>query len=92
MSDELSQAETAADAARSRLIGTASTVKARLSPAALKGELIEKVQSRAIEVTGDLAETMRKRPALTAGIIATAALILFRKPVFGVLRRLTKEK
>jgi hypothetical protein len=92
LTDPLNQAETDVGTARARLLGTASTVKARLSPAALKDEIVEKVQTRAIEVASDLANIVNKRPALTAGVFATAALIILRKPVIGVLQRLFKEK
>jgi hypothetical protein len=92
VTDPLLQAESDVDAARSRLVGTVSTVKARLSPAALKSEIVNKAQTRAIEMASDLADTVTKRPALTAGVFATAALIILRKPVIGVLKRLFKEK
>jgi hypothetical protein len=92
MTDPLNQAETDARLARSRLLGTASTVKTRLSPVALKGEIVEKAQVRAIELASDLAEIVNKRPVLTFGVFATTALVILRKPITGALKHLIKEK
>jgi Protein of unknown function (DUF3618) len=86
--DELDQSRADAGSARAQLKETARTIKSRLSPSALKQEAMDKVKARAMEVV----DGARARPALTAGLFATAALILLRKPVFGVLKRLTKEK
>ena len=86
--DDFDQSRLDAGSARTRLRKTALTVKSRLSPRALKQEALEKAKARALEVVGGA----RARPALTAGLVATAALILLRKPVSGLLRRLIKEK
>ena len=86
--DDFDQSRLDAGCARTRLRKTALTVKSRLSPRALKQEALEKAKARALEVVGGA----RARPALTAGLVATAALILLRKPVSGLLRRLIKEK
>ena len=86
--DDFDHSRSAAGAARNRLKKTALSVKERLSPASLKQEALDKAKARAMEVV-DGAKT---RPALTAGLFATAALIVLRKPVAGALKRLIKEK
>jgi hypothetical protein len=86
--DEFDQSRANAGSARAQLKETALNVKSRLSPSALKQEALDKAKARAMEVVDEA----KARPVLTAGLFATAALILLRKPVLGVLRRLTKEK
>jgi hypothetical protein len=86
--DDFDQSRLNVGSARERMKETARTVKARLSPSALKQEALDKAKSRAFEVV----DGAKARPALTAGLFATAALILLRKPVTGALKRLIKEK
>jgi hypothetical protein len=88
MMDDLNQSKQAAGNARRQLRETAMAVKSRLSPAALKQDLLDKAKTRALDVV----DGAKARPALTAGLFATAALILLRKPVTGVLKRLIKER
>lgn len=88
MTDDFDQSRTAAGNARLRLKETALSVKQRLSPASLKQEALDKAKARAMDVL----EEAKARPALTAGLVATAALILLRKPLSGALKRLIKEK
>ncbi len=87
MSDPLSDTTERRDSARQRIRQSLATTKIRLSPAALKQDLIDGARDR----VEDVVDAARKRPALTAGIIAASALILLRKPLTGVIKRLSKE-
>jgi ElaB/YqjD/DUF883 family membrane-anchored ribosome-binding protein len=88
VSDPLSETEAKRAGARGQLRQSLSETKSRLRPASIKQDLIDTAWAKA----EDLADAVKARPVATAGIIAAAAVILLRKPLFGVLMRLTKEK
>jgi ElaB/YqjD/DUF883 family membrane-anchored ribosome-binding protein len=92
MTESVEDAKTAALAARDRLHGTVAIVRDRLNPKTLSREAIDKAKQTASDAASDAINAAKARPALTLGILAGAALVLFRKPVIGVVRRLTKEK
>ncbi len=88
MSDPLTNSTERRNAARGQLRQSIADTKERLSPTSLKQNLLDTVRSRADSV----ADAARERPAATAGLIVATALFLLRKPLFGVIKRLTKEK
>ncbi len=88
MNDPLTQSEQERAAARLQVRQSLSETRDRLRPASIKQDLIDKAKEQAETI----ADAARKRPAATAGVIAAAALILLRKPLFGALMRFTKEK
>jgi hypothetical protein len=81
VTDPLDTSKANLDRARSQFKDSLSGVRARLAPAAIKRDVIETLSERA-----------RKRPVAAAGIIIGAALVALRKPIFGVIKRLLKEK
>jgi hypothetical protein len=88
VTDPLSTSTERRDAARGQLRQRFADTKERLSPASLKQDLINSVRDRAEGV----ADAARERPVAFAGILAATALFLLRKPLIGVLKRLSKEK
>jgi hypothetical protein len=88
MSNKIDQAKSTATAARARMSGTIATVKQRISPKAISQDMLNKARTKAEDVVG----VAKSRPALTLGIVTAGALVLFRKPVMGAIKRLTKEK
>ena len=88
MTDPLDRSGELRNSARAQFKHSVQSLRTRLSPQSIKQDLVDQAKERLDMV----ASTARKRPVATAGIIAAAALILLRKPLFGVLKRLSKEK
>ena len=88
MTDPLDLSNLHRKSARAQLKNSAQSLRSRLSPQSIKQDLVDQAKERLDAV----ANTARKRPVATVGVIAAAALILLRKPLFGVLKRLSKEK
>jgi hypothetical protein len=81
VTDPLDTSKAKRDQARGQFQHSLSDVRARLAPAAIKRDVIE-----------TLSEHARKRPVAAAGIIIGATIVALRKPIFGVIKRLLKEK
>jgi hypothetical protein len=79
--DPLDISKDSRDRARSRFKDSLSAVRGRLAPQAIKRDVIEAISERA-----------KQRPLAAAGIIIATALIALRKPIFGALKRRSKEK
>ena len=91
MTLEIDQSKTNALRAQQRLKSTVSALRARLSPRALTKEVASDVGTRLKDAASDTIERVKSRPALTIGVVAGAALLLFSKPIIGAVKRLTKE-
>lgn len=76
------------DSARRQLMATVAETRDRLSPVRLKADLTAGAKAKA----QDVAKAAKSRPAVVATTVAGLALILFRKPLFAALKRLSKEK
>jgi hypothetical protein len=76
MTDRLTLAKARADAARARFKRSLEGTQARLKPKPLAEHALA---------------AARRQPVAVAGAVAGALLYLFRKPIFGAVKRLTKE-
>lgn len=92
MTDRLTSAQNERDRSRERFRASIAEARNRLSPARLRAEGGEKAREAISNLPGRIADAARERPRLTAGIAAGLAFVFLRKPIFGALRRLTKEK
>jgi hypothetical protein len=92
MSDRYEDSRDAAEASKRRMLATLDDVRARLRPASLSREIAEKAKGSLADASGKALDAAKSRPAATAGLAAAALLFLFRKPIIGVIKRLTKEK
>ena len=88
MNDPLSTSEVELKTARSRFSNSLSSVKARISPKALKDDALNTAKNRLIGV----ALASRRSPVIAVGALAVAGLIAFRKPISAAVKRLSKEK
>ncbi|MEQ1548993.1 MAG: hypothetical protein ABL918_10165 [Chakrabartia sp.] len=91
MTHEIDQSKTKARQAQAQVKSTVTALRSRLSPRALTKEAVRSVGTRLTDSASDAVETVKSRPALTIGIVAGTALLLFRKPIIGAVKRLTKE-
>jgi ElaB/YqjD/DUF883 family membrane-anchored ribosome-binding protein len=85
MTDPLSLAQSERDRTRDRFRSSLAEAKARLNPKAIASDGVESARAK-------ISHTVRTRPAMIAGVASAVALFLLRKPIFGALARLTKEK
>jgi hypothetical protein len=85
MNDPLSLAQSERDRKRARFRSSLAEAKARLNPKTIASDGVVTARTRIVD-------TVRKRPGMVAGLVSAVALIALRKPIFGALARLTKEK
>lgn len=78
--------------AKNRLSSSLGVVKQRLAPRALAQEAVDKVKEKANDTAQASVEAVKANPSTAVGVIAAAVLVLFRKPIFGAMRRMIKEK
>ena len=88
MNDPLSTSEVELKTARSRFSNSLSSVKARISPKALKDDALNTAKNRLIGV----ALASLRSPVIAVSALAVAGLIAFRKPISAAVKRLSKEK
>jgi ElaB/YqjD/DUF883 family membrane-anchored ribosome-binding protein len=88
----VAQAGADVDIAKARLSSTFGTVKQRLNPRALAHETVDQLKQKAAQTAQASVDAVKSRPSTAIGVAAAAVLLLFRKPIFGAMRRLTKEK
>jgi hypothetical protein len=81
MMDQYDAARAERDRKREALKTTAVEARNRLRPTALVKTGLEEVKIRA-----------KAKPGAVASIAALAATMLFRKPIFNVLKRVLQEK
>lgn len=81
----LAHARQAAADARQRLTGTMVELQARLSPRNLVAEAVEEARDRAEKLAGDLAQSVRDRPATATAAVVTLILFLGRDWIFNKL-------
>jgi hypothetical protein len=92
MSDRYDESRDAAQASKRRMLATLDDVRERLRPASLSREMVERAKGSLGDAGGKALDAAKSRPAAIAGVAAAALLFLFRKPIFGAIKRLTKEK
>lgn len=81
-----------AEAARERLLATVEEIKHRLAPKMIANDAWEGVKDKGVAAADTAATAVRERPALAAGVAASAALFLARKPILSLLTGLFGEK
>ncbi len=91
MTHEIDKSKTKARLAQAQVKSTVTALRSRLSPRALTKEAIDTVGERITRAASEAVDTVKSRPALTIGVAVSAALLLFRKPIIGAVKRLTKE-
>ena len=79
-------------AARERLVGTVEEIKLRLAPKTLAQEAWEGAKDKTVAAANSAVSTVRERPVLAAGVAASAAVILARKPIIGLLTDLFSDR
>jgi ElaB/YqjD/DUF883 family membrane-anchored ribosome-binding protein len=92
MDDETIQVAQQADAARRRLSASFAQVKDRLTPRAIANEAIVVFKDKATQTAQASLGVVRRNPSTAIGVAAAAVLLLFRKPIFGAMRRLTNKE
>lgn len=83
----LADAEARATAARERLTTSVGDLQERLKPATLARTAARDLADASAEVATKGAETVRRNPAIVAGIVAAAGLFLARHRVAGLVHR-----
>ncbi len=90
--EAIAEAEQVAHEAKDRLVSSFLTVRDRLAPQSLASEAAESLRNRALRIAETSLDKAKSRPATVVGVSAAAILVLFRKPIFGAMRRMMKEK
>jgi ElaB/YqjD/DUF883 family membrane-anchored ribosome-binding protein len=78
--------------AKARFSSSLGAVKERLTPQSLAREALEKAKEKASDTAQASVDKVKANPSTAIGVAAAAVLLLFRKPIFGAMKRLTKEK
>jgi ElaB/YqjD/DUF883 family membrane-anchored ribosome-binding protein len=78
--------------AKARFSSSLGAVKHRLTPKNLAREAIDKAKERASDTAQASVDKVKANPSTAIGVAAAAILLLFRKPIFGAMKRLSKEK
>lgn len=81
MSNQLIKAQNDAEAKRAAFLTSADTLKARVAPARLGRDALDKTVETGSALADSAVETVKAKPWLFAGLAAAAALFLARKPV-----------
>lgn len=81
---EIAAAKIAAERARGRLMGTARELQERLSPARLTRDAWEGAKIKGADLAEDAVDAVRRRPAVTSGVVAALALFLARDPLIDL--------
>ena len=84
--DELVKAEANSADARKQLAKTVVALQSRLKPSALAREAIEDLKQAADEAVRSGADTIRRNPVSTIGIVAALTALIARKPLARLLR------
>lgn len=85
---EIFNARREADAARQRLLATASELQERLRPGTIASNAWEGVKDRGGELADDAVEAVRERPVAAASVLAVFTLFLARRPIRSAVSRL----
>ena len=89
---QIKAARLEADAARQRLLATATELQERLRPGTIASNAWEGVKDRGGELADDAVEAVRDRPVAAASVLAAFTLFLARRPIRSAVSRLfTKE-
>jgi hypothetical protein len=90
MSDsKLARAEAQAADRRQRLASTAIALQSRLKPSALARNAVDQIKEVGSDAARTGADTIRRNPLPTAGVIAAFAALILRKPIMRLFRKKT---
>jgi hypothetical protein len=81
MTADLSLARREADAARARLLATASELQERLRPGNLASNAWEGVKDKSGELADDAMQVAKSRPVIVSAALAAFTLFLARAPI-----------
>ena len=81
-----------ADAARQRLLATASELQERLRPGTIASNAWEGVKDRSGELADDAVEAVKERPVAAASVLAAFTLFLARRPIRSAVSRLFSKE
>ena len=79
--DTLARAKADSAASRDRFMATLGEVQARVKPSTLLHDAWTGIRERGDQAAEDAIDLARRRPATTAGIAASIAVILLRHPL-----------
>jgi hypothetical protein len=85
---QIKAARLEADAARQRLLATATELQARLRPGTIASNAWEGVKDRGGELADDAVEAVKDRPVAAASVLAALTLFLARRPIRSAVSRL----
>jgi hypothetical protein len=89
---QIQQARLEADAARQRLLATASELQERLRPGTIASNAWEGVKDRGGELADDAVEAVKDRPVAAASVLAAFTLFLARRPIRSAVSRLFSKQ
>lgn len=73
---------------RSRLVGTAQDLQARLSPSTLTRNAWEGAKNKGADLAENAVDAVRSRPVAATGVIAAIAIFLAREPLKDLAGRI----
>jgi len=90
MSDtpEIAAARAEAERKRSRLMGTAHELQARLSPGTLAKGAWQGAKEKGADLAEDAVDAVRARPYAATGVVAAITMFLAREPLMDLAGRL----
>lgn len=89
---QIHDARREADAARQRLLATASELQERLRPGTIASNAWEGVKDRGGELADDAVEAVKERPVAAASVLAAFTLFLARRPIRSAVSRLFSKE
>lgn len=81
---EVAAARINAERARARLMTSAHELQERLSPRVLARDAWEGAKVKGADLAEDAVDAVRRRPAITSGIVAAITLFLAREPLMDL--------
>ena len=88
---EIAAARFEAERARSRLMGTAHRLQARISPGTLAQNAWEGAKDKGASLAENAVDAVRSRPLAATGVVAAIALFLAREPLMDLARKATDK-
>jgi hypothetical protein len=87
-SPEIAAARSEVERRRSRLMGTAHELQARLSPGTLAKGAWQGAKEKGADLAEDAVDAVRARPIAATGVVAAITMFLAREPLMDLAGRL----
>jgi ElaB/YqjD/DUF883 family membrane-anchored ribosome-binding protein len=87
-SPEIAAARSEVERRRSRLMGTAHELQARLSPGTLAKGAWQGAKEKSADLAEDAVDAVRARPFAATGVVAAITMFLAREPLMDLAGRL----